>query len=264
LWDPTAHKIIISKDVIFNESPLIKSENVEVDVKQEQVPLNHQIQWETQQSTDTRNQEEAFDDKEVIDVEDIQENEEIPQPTPRISTWERNPPKRYTDFVSSVVLITNDGEPSCYQEAINDIDYAKWKMEMKEEMDSLVKNKTWDLVELPKDRKVVGCKWVYKLKKGVDGKIERYKSRLVAKGYSQMEGIYFHEIFSPVVKLVSIRIVLALVSFLYLELEQLDVKTTFLHGDLDKEIYMEQPEGFIQHCKRRLVCKLKKSLYGLK
>jgi hypothetical protein len=189
---------------------------------------------------------------------------EIPQPTLRRSTRERNPPKRYIDFVSSIALITNDGEPSCYQEAINDIDNAKWKMEMKEEMDSLEKNKTWDLVELPKDRKVVGCKWVYKLKKGIDGKVERYKARLVAKGYSQMEGIDFHEIFSPVVKLVSIRIVLALVALLDLELEKLDVKTTFLHGDLDEEIYMEQPEGFVQHCKRRLVCKLKKYLYGLK
>ena len=79
-----------------------------------------------------------------------------------------------------------------------------------------------------------------------------------------MEGIDYHEIFSPVVKLVSIRIVLALVAVLDLELEQLDVKTTFLHGDLDEEIFMEQPEGFVQHHKGRLVCKLKKSLYGLK
>ena len=98
---------------------------------------------------------------------------------------------------------------------------------MKEEMDSLKKNKTWELVELPKDRKIVGCKWVFKLKKGVDGNVERYKSRLVAKGYSQMEGIEYCDIFSSVVKLVSIHIVLELVSLLDLELEQLDVKTTF-------------------------------------
>ena len=105
------------------------------------------------------------------------------------------------------------------------------------------------MVELPKDRKTVGCKWVFKLKKGVDGKVERYKARLVAKGYSQMEGIDSHEIFSPVFKLVSICIVLALVALLDLELEQLDVKTSFLHGDLDEEIYMEQPEGFVHHHK---------------
>ena len=92
----------------------------------------------------------------------------------------------------------------------------------------------------------------------------RYKAILVTKGYSYIEGIDYHEIFSPVVKLVSIHIVLALVAFLDLELEQLYVKTTFLHGDLDEEIYMEQPEGFVQHQKGRLVCKLEKSLYGLK
>ena len=79
-----------------------------------------------------------------------------------------------------------------------------------------------------------------------------------------MEGVDYHEIFSSVVKLVSIRIVLALVAVLDLELEQLDVKTTFLHGDLDEEIFMEQPEGYVQHCKGKLVCKLRKSLYGLK
>ena len=101
------------------------------------------------------------------------------------------------------------------------------------------------MVELPKDRKVVGFKWILKLKKSVDGKIERYKARLVAKGYSQMEGIDYHEIFSPAVKLVSIRIVLALVAVLDLELEQLDVKMTFLHGDLDEESFMEQLEGYV-------------------
>ena len=101
-----------------------------------------------------------------------------------------------------------------------------------EEMDSLQKNKTWELVEFLEGRKVVGCKWVFKLNKGVDGKIERYKVRLVAKGYYHMEGIDYHDVFLPVVKLVSIRIVLALVALFDLELEQLDVKTTFLHRDL--------------------------------
>jgi hypothetical protein len=84
---------------------------------------------------------------------------EIPQPTPRRSTRDKNPPKRYTNFVSFVSLITGDGEPSCYHEELDDIDNAKWIMEIKEEIDSMEKNQTWDLVELPKDRKVVGCKW---------------------------------------------------------------------------------------------------------
>ena len=121
---------------------------------------------------------------------------------------------------------------------------AKWKLAMKEEMYSLKKKKTWDMVELPKARKVVGCKGVYKPKNGVDDKADRYKERLVEKGYSQKEGIDFREIFSPIIKLVSIRLVLALVTLFDLELEKLDVKTAFLHGYLDEDIYMEQPKGF--------------------
>eukprot|EP00253_Pinus_taeda_P025925 PITA_25925 len=131
-------------------------------------------------------------------------------------------------------------------------------------MDSLAKNNTWDLVELPEGRSVVGCKRVFKLKQKVDGSIERYKARLVAKGYSQVEDIDFHEIFSPVVKLVSIRTMLALTALLNLELEKLDVKTAFLHGDLNEAIYMEQLEDFVRGRSRRLVCKLRKSLYGLR
>ena len=129
---------------------------------------------------------------------------------------------------------------------------------MKDDMKALERNATCDLVELPRDRKNVGCKWVYKMKKGVDDKVEIYKERLVAKGDSQKDGIDFHDIFSVVVKIVSIRIVLALVALLDLELEQLDVKTAFLHGDLDEEIYMEQPEGFVQNCRNKFVCRLKK------
>ena len=110
---------------------------------------------------------------------------------------------------------------------------------MKDEMKALERNTTWDLVELPRDKKIVGCKWVYKLKNGVDDTVERYKARFVEKGYSHKEGIDFHEIFSLVVNFVSIRIVLALVALLDLEVEQLDVKISFLHGDLDEEICID-------------------------
>jgi hypothetical protein len=170
----------------------------------------------------------------------------MPQPSLRISSWVRNLPTRYDDYVSSVALVYIDGEPSCFQEAIKVFESAQLKKAMKEEMDALERNKIWDLVELPKNKKVFDYKWVYKMKKGVDDKVERYKERVVAKGYSQKEGIDFHEIFSPVVKLFLVRVVLALVSLLDLELEQVDVKTTFLHGDLDEDIYIEQLEGFVR------------------
>ena len=130
-------------------------------------------------------------------------------------------------------------------------------------MNSLNKNKTYDLVELPKGKKVLMNKWGFKLKKDGD-KLVKYKAWLVVEGFSQKQGIDFDKIFSPIVKMSSIRVVLRLVASLDLELQQLDVKIAFLHGDLKEEIYMDQPEGFKVKGKEHMVCKLNKSLYGLK
>ena len=132
-------------------------------------------------------------------------------------------------------------------------------------MESLNKNKTWEYSELPKGKKLIGCKWVFRKKEVVSEKEEeRFKARLVAKGYSQRHGINYDEVFSPVVRHTSIRVVLSLVAHQNLELEQLDVKTAFLHGNLEEEIFMEQLEGFKKPGTDNLVCRLKKSLYGLK
>jgi hypothetical protein len=183
-------------------------------MKQVEVPKYQQIQFETRSTTDESEHEKVSEEvpaEENMDDDDNQQNADDPQTSLRRSTRVRIPPRRYDHFVSSVSLSTNDYEPLCYQEAMKGYNSEKWKETMKDEMNALERNVTWDLVELPRDRKTVGCNWVYKLKKGVDDKVERYKARLVVKGYSQKEGIEFHEIFSPVVKLVSIRMVLALV-----------------------------------------------------
>ena len=125
-------------------------------------------------------------------------------------------------------------------------------------------NQVWDLVDLPLGRKSFGNKWILKIKHKANGSIERYKARLVAKGYTQEEGIDYEDTFSPVVRITSVHLVLAIVVHMDLELYQMDVKTAFLNGELDEEIYMDQPLGFEskeQECK---VCKLKRSIYGLK
>jgi len=138
-----------------------------------------------------------------------------------------------------------------------------WDTAMNEEYRSLLENDTWDLFLLPKGRKLVRCKWVYRTKYGLDGKVDKHKARLVAKGFSQVEGIHYTETFSLVSKMNSIHLVLSLAASFKWEVHQMDFKFAFLHGDLHEEIYMEQPTGFIQ-TNSNLVCQFKKSLCGLK
>lgn len=119
-----------------------------------------------------------------------------------------------------------------------------------------------ELVPLPPDWKLVRCKWIYRTKKAADGVISKYKARLVAKGFQQVHGIDYDETFAPVAKMDSIRLALAIAAARKWEVHHMDVKNAFLHGDLEEEIYMEQPQGYVQD--PSLVCRLKKSLYGLK
>ena len=147
---------------------------------------------------------------------------------------------------------------------MNDIDAHHWVKAMKSKLDSMYSNQVWDLVKAPNDIKPVGCKWVFKRKRGIDGKVENFKARLVAKGYIQKEGIDYEETFSPVAMLKSIIILLSIAAHYDYEIWQMDVKTAFLNGNLDEEIYMMQPKGFIAKNQEYMVCKLKRSIYGLK
>ena len=139
-----------------------------------------------------------------------------------------------------------------------------WQEAINDEMDSLESNKTWHLVDLPPGCKPIGCKWILKRKLKPDGTVEKYKARLVAKGFRQRENIDFFDTFSPVTRITSIRVLISIAAIHNLVVHQMDVKTAFLNGDLEEEIYMEQPEGFVVHGQETKVCKLEKSLYGLK
>lgn len=132
----------------------------------------------------------------------------------------------------------------------------------KEEIFALEQNQTWELVPKPRDVKPISCKWVYKVKTRPDGSIERYKARLVARGFSQQYGLDYDETFSPVAKISTVRVLLALAAGW--KLWQMDVKNAFLHGELDREIYMVQPRGFESRMHPDYMCKLRKALYGLK
>uniref|UniRef100_A0A2N9HIT4 Integrase catalytic domain-containing protein n=1 Tax=Fagus sylvatica TaxID=28930 RepID=A0A2N9HIT4_FAGSY len=152
-------------------------------------------------------------------------------------------------------------EPTSYTVASK---HSSWCTAMDEEFQALQKQDTWSLVPLPSSKNVVGCKWVYKLKTHSDGTIARYKARLVAKGFHQQHGIDFNETFSPVIKPPTVRLVLSLAVSLNWPLRQLDVKNAFLHGTLNEEVYMIQPQGYIDPIHPHYVCKLQKSIYGLK
>ncbi|KAG8498715.1 hypothetical protein CXB51_005041 [Gossypium anomalum] len=202
LWCPENRKVVISRDVVFDETAMLPNLSLkDCSNKENQKQVEHQINTEST-------------------------------------------PQKYAeaDLVAYALNVAEDidanQEPSNYSEAISCEDSEKWMFAMQEEMESLHKNKTWDLVKLPK---------------GTPGVEEpKYKARLVAKGYSQVPGVDFTDVFSPVVKHSSIRALLGIVAMHDLELEQLDVKTTFLHGELEEDIYMQQPEGFYSFRKRGL------------
>ncbi|KAL2237909.1 UNVERIFIED_CONTAM: Retrovirus-related Pol polyprotein from transposon TNT 1-94 [Sesamum indicum] len=252
LWvrSKSSFKVLISRDVTFNENEL---------------PCLDKIQHRENESTFNKVEEHLEDNQEGEEnhenlVEQTAENDAIITENPlddyqltrdRVRRETRIPTK-LRDYHTA--LITELSEPTNVEEAMKS---EKWLSAMREEMSSLKQNETWTLVSRPKNSSIVDCKWIFKIKQ--ENSI-KYKARLVAKGFTQKEGIDYNEIFSPVVKYTTICIILALTAHYNWELKQMDVKTAFLHGDLDEHIYMNQPAGFVDKVKTDYVCLLKKSL----
>jgi hypothetical protein len=262
LWDPVAQNIIHSRSVIFRE---IKPSSITLQKKQSK----HEdvIQFP---STIEKVESRPMDRQEFEEIpssfESSENEEEPPNHLFRRSTRHRQPPKRYSlnDWRCIFSLNTNMDEPRSIEEGFGMNDAESWKIAMDEEMEALKKNDIWDLIPLPTGRKHVGCKWVFNKNISSYGGIKKYKERLVAKGYSQVECVDYGEIFSPTAKMTSIRFLLSIASAHDLEFEQMDVKIYFLHGDLEEDIYMTYLEHYVVKGKSKLVCKLKNSLYGLK
>ncbi|KAL2253784.1 UNVERIFIED_CONTAM: Retrovirus-related Pol polyprotein from transposon TNT 1-94 [Sesamum indicum] len=249
-------KVLISRDVTFNENEmpcLARTKPIEQETTFNKVDLEDNQKGEGLSD----NQEQNIENQENIGVTNPPpnplDNYQLARDRDRRQT---RIPSRLRDFHTSLNIEL--GEPSSVEEALKS---DKWLKAMNEEMKSLKDNKTWILVPKPKNASIVDCKWLFKIKQ--ENPI-KYKARLVAKGFTQKEGIDYNEIFSPVVKYTTVRIILALTAFHDWELKQMDAKTAFLHGDLDENIYMYQPFGFSDTSKPDHVCLLKKSLYGLK
>ncbi|KAK1440871.1 hypothetical protein QVD17_06703 [Tagetes erecta] len=183
------------------------------------------------------------------------------------SSRTRKEPERYLwNLEGAEVLVVADSNdaPANYKSVISDLESEKWREAMNAEMQSMRENQAWDLVELPPESRAIGSKWIFKRKLDMHGKVHTYKARLVVKGYTQIEGIDYEETFSPVAMIKSIRILLAIAAYYDYEIWQMDVKTAFLNGHLSEDVYMVHPEGFVDPKYPKRVCKLNKSIYGLK
>ncbi|KAL2238396.1 UNVERIFIED_CONTAM: Retrovirus-related Pol polyprotein from transposon TNT 1-94 [Sesamum indicum] len=256
-------KVLISRDVTFNENEFPCLDKTQLKEKE---PTLNKVENHLGD-----NQEGEGNNKNIAEQTTENENEGVT--TENETTTIENPlndyqltrdrvrretriPTKLRDFDTALNIELS--EPTNVEEAMKS---EKWLSAMKEEMNSLKQNNTWKLVPRPKNSSVVDCKWLFKIKQ--ENPI-KYKARLVAKGFTKKEGIDYNEIFSPVVKYTTVRIILALTAHYNWNLKQMDVKTAFLHGDLDEHIYMNQPVGFIDKIKSDYVCLLNKSLYGLK
>jgi hypothetical protein len=161
-------------------------------------------------------------------------------------------------------MLTDQEEPATYTEAMEGPESDKWLEAIKSEIRYMYDNQVWTLVDIPSDRKAVENKWIFKEKTDTDGNVTVYKARLVTKGFRQIQGVHYDEKFSPVAMLKSILILLAIAAYFDYEIWQMDVKTAFLNGNIEEELYMVQLEGFVDPKDANKVCKLQRSIYGLK
>lgn len=177
--------------------------------------------------------------------------------SPRVSQRQTKgvPPTRYQ---ANMVI-----EPKSISDALSSESKSHWVNAMKEEMSAMQNNNTWELCELPNGRNVIGCKWIFKTKTDASGKVNRYKARLVAQGFTQKFGTDYDQVFAPVARNTTLRILLSVASKEKFIVHHMDVKTAFLNSKLKEEIYMKQPPGF-ENGNKKLVCRLKKCIYGLK
>ena len=258
IWFESENRVVRSKDVVFEQETAGK--------------LLTLFPSETNDDTQDKNQKGEPEPLKSSHESSPESSPEVPDSkneqaweTPATSAAGRQlrdrqnmqAPKRLVEMMVAEII-----EPKNYSDAMKTTEKAHWIEAMKEEMISLEENSTWDLVDLPTGHKIISNRWIYRVKRDANGKINRYKARLVARGFNQREGIDYDETFSPVVRFDTIRVMLSIAANENLELAQFDVKSAFLNGVIKEEIYMHQPEGYEDGSQR--VCKLLRSLYGLK
>ena len=280
LYDPETRKILTSRDVVFDEEQPHLAENRDSQVISSSDEVLHPIQTHYPEK-----EAESYDGNNlVVQAVKVPLTKKIPKwaqqlfddrtpnaefletPTDGLRRSRRIAEQgRTSDHIVNMALmvdiIGSVSEPTSVEEAMSD---PKWKEAMLSEYNSIIKNDTWELVERPTKMKVIGTKWVWKAKYKADGSLEKLKARLVAQGYSQIEGLDVQETFAPTARMTTIRTIIALAASRRWPIYQMDVKSAFLNGDLKEEVYVTQPPGFEMPNSESKVCKLKKALYGLK
>jgi hypothetical protein len=259
-----------ARDVTFNEKMAFKK-SIEENIEEEEIEeLN-------EESTENVNDEKELPDHPMEPCENIDSNivpktkkrpawlESTLQDAERLKVLEgtfrkSKRPKRFSSYATYMTKLL-DEEPTTFEE---EVQKEQWKEAMTEEHQSIMKNEVWEIVPRPKEKSVVTSKWVYKIKHAANRSVDKYKARFVDRGFSQKEGEDYDETFASVSRYTSIRAIISLVASMGWNLHQMDVKTTFLNGAIEEEVYIEQPQGFEVHSRDTHVCRLKKSLYGLK
>ncbi|PNX74620.1 putative LRR receptor-like protein kinase, partial [Trifolium pratense] len=274
LYNPKEKKIIVSRDVVFEEN---KSWNW--DKKGEASKIVDHISDSEDNNDLAADNEDVNHNEADIDNEDVNGNHESDMDLENtsdesLSPRQRRPPGYLSDYVTrteeldnidqmqnlAIAMFSISEDPKTYEEAAK---LKVWREAMESEISSIESNDTWELTTLPQGEKAIGVKWIFKTKFNENGKIEKYKARLVAKGYSQKHGIDYGEVYAPVARWDTIRTILCLAAYEKWPVLQLDVKSAFLHGELMEDVYVMQPLGY-QKGKSDEVYKLKKALYGLK
>lgn len=258
LYDPLTRKFTISRDVTFQEDVSWNYDKPS-NLAEIHFHVTNKSEDTLAESSDQPEIDENSAEVERVEQPAVDDVNKIPCKSNERQLRNRDKMRPIERFEANIVEFM---EPSSYNEALQSPEAEKWQDAIDEELSALAKNDTWSLVTLPSNRKTISARWTFKIKRDVTGEIARYKARLVAKGFQQRPGIDYNETFSPVVRYESVRVLLALAASRDYEIGQFDIKTAFLNGDLDEEIYMKIPEGV--SAAEGLVCKLNKSLYGLK
>jgi hypothetical protein len=283
IWNPSERKVVVSRDVIFHEASVLSRNRSDEsddegglhmeksalikeieDVQPEEPSLitSEEAQGPTLGEEPGESQESGVDAQPIVLKERRSSARKSKEPE-RLSASKLGHLEVAEGNIAMAYVVLEE-EPATFEDAIGGNNAKKWRAAIDEELKSLMENNTWEICNKPAGRSIIGCKWIFKLKSPqVQGGEPRFKARLVAKGYSQKQGIDYHETFAPVIKYQSLRLILSIATERNMAVHQMDVKTAFLYGELDEEIFMEIPQG-VKGAAEGQVLRLKRSLYGLK